>query len=246
VNPNTIIPNTMNPNARVETLEHGDRHAFLSRVATFALRDHVDNAAHPLPDPALADGLIPVGYRTLDANDLEASYIRNATAALLHVHRFPARVPPEEFLRTVIADEHIKKAVVSAEPLAQQVGRYLSALGVVVEPHGPSESVDADLGVTSPLVAIAATGSLVQNSTAEGGRGASLVPRLHLALLPVSRIVATTADVLSTFGAPGSAFGSMPANVTLISGPSRTGDIEMILTVGVHGPRKVFIALLDD
>jgi L-lactate dehydrogenase complex protein LldG len=242
----TEVTNTSTKAPTLDLLEHGDRHAFLARVATFALRDHVDNVAHPLPDATLADGLIPVGYRTLDAGDLEASYTQNATAALLQVHRFPVRVPPEEFLRALITQEQIAKAVVSAEPLAQQVGRYLEALGVAVHAHSPTSSVDADLGITSPRFGIAATGSLVQDSAAEGGRGASLVPRLHLALLPVSRLVATTADVLTTFGTQGSPFASMPANVTLISGPSRTGDIEMILTVGVHGPRKVFVVLLND
>ncbi len=226
-----------------EVREHGDRHAFLARVTTFSHRDHVENIAHPLPDAELADGLIPVGYRVLDANDLEGSYMRNATAALLNVQRFRAAVPPEEFLRALITGEGVKQAVVSETALATRVGRYLGSLGVTVSAHSAKAAVTADLGVTAPCMGVAATGSLVQDSTLEGGRGASLVPRIHLALLPISKLVATTADVLSGFGRRGPAL--MPANVALISGPSRTGDIEMILTVGVHGPHKVFVALLD-
>jgi L-lactate dehydrogenase complex protein LldG len=226
-----------------EVREHGDRHAFLARVSTYSHRDHVENIAHPLPSPDLADGLIPVGYRDLDVNDLVGSYMRNASATLINVQRFPASVPPEEYLRALIDNEGIKEAVVSEAALATQVGGYLRSLGVSVSAHSAKAAITADLGVTAPCMGIAATGSLVQDSTLEGGRGASLVPRLHLALLPISKLVGTTADVLSGFGRRGPAL--MPANVALISAPSRTGDIEMILTVGVHGPRKVFVALLD-
>ena len=59
-------------------------------------------------------------------------------------------------------------------------------------------------------------------------------------VLPASRIVATSADVLRSLG-DGRA---LPANLVLITGPSRSGDIEQIMTLGVHGPLAVEIALL--
>ena len=225
--------------------EHGDRTAFMARVRTLAGRPTDANVAHPLPaEPARIDGFVPIVYASLggrrDDATLVESYVRNATTALLDVRQVDGYGPSDEFLRALIADENVRRAVVSKAPAAMEFGARLARLGVEVVPYSRAAAVDADLGVSCPFAGIAATGSLVQDSTLEGGRGVSLVPRVHLALLPASKIVPTTAQVLRTLTGR---VGNMPANVVLISGPSRTGDIEMILTVGVHGPIKVIVAL---
>ncbi len=245
--------------------EYGDRHAFLARATTFAARDAAPNVAHPLPeDRAGADGFVPIGYRTLTAGlgALAGDFERNATAVLLDVVRCVGAGPTPQQLAAMIEEHNVRTAVVSREAAAIAVGAQLSSLGVDVADYTPSGAVTADLGVTSPRFGIAATGSLVQDSTLEGSRGASLVPRVHLAVLPADRIVATTADVLRAYRPPGTRMSlpaqqidrvhgqagqhersAMPTNITFITGPSRTGDIEMILTVGVHGPITVVIAL---
>ena len=225
-----------------EGVESGDRRAFLSRARANAQRDHLENTAHPLPSGSLADGLVPIGYRVLEAADLVGSFVRNATTALLEVHRIPSPLPSDEFLRALIETEGVRSVVTSTDPLAISVGDRLRELGCDVSRHTPQGAASADLGVTSPRWGIAATGSLVQDSSTEGGRAASLLPRKHLAILPTNRIVGTTADVLTTFKDRAD---GMPANVVLITGPSRTGDIEMILTIGVHGPVKVVVAVVD-
>ena len=227
---------------RVRGDEYGDRHAFLSRASTHGARDNVENHAHPLPDASLAAGLVPIGYKVLDVGDLVSSFVRNATAALLDVHRLAAPLPPDEFLRALIDSESIATVVTSSHPTAVAVGERMQSLGCEVGLYTPERGAAADLGITCPNWGIAATGSLVQDSSVEGGRGASLLPRKHLAIVTTDRIVGTTADVFSTFN---QRTAGMPANVVLISGPSRTGDIEMILTIGVHGPVKVIVAVVD-
>ncbi len=222
--------------------EFGDRHAFLARASTNASRSYVENLAHPLPPASSADGLVPIGYRSLEVVDLVGSYMRNAKAALLHAYRLTGPAPDDDFLRALIDAENVHKVVVSTEPRAVAIGQRLAGLGCAVETYSRAAAIDADLGVTSPAFGIAAIGSLVQDSSLEGSRGASLVPRVHLALLPTDRIVGTTADVLGTFASHPN---GMPANIVLISGPSRTGDIEMILTIGVHGPVKVIVCVVD-
>lgn len=222
--------------------ETGDRHGFLARAAAHASRSHGANLAHPMPPASIADGLVPIGYRSLDPADVVGSYIRNGKGALLDVHRHGAPLPDDNFLRALIEAERIRKVVVSNEVLAVLVGERLATLGCAVESYSREAAIDADLGVTCPRWGIAATGSLVQDSSLEGSRGASLVPRVHLAILPTDRIVSTTADVLSNFATRAD---EMPANIVLISGPSRTGDIEMILTIGVHGPVKVIVCVVD-
>lgn len=221
--------------------EHGDRHAFLARAFTRNSRPTTPNIAHPLPpEGQTVDGFVQISYTTIDQADLVGSFVQGATAALLEPECFEGLVS-DQYLASKIESDDIRTAVVSKAPRAIRVGAQLSRLGVDVVPYSRHAAIPADLGVTSPVFAIAATGSLVQDSAVDGARGGSLVPRLHLAVLGTSAIVATTADVLRTFRSRG--IGKMPANVVLISGPSRTGDIEMILTVGVHGPTKVFVAL---
>lgn len=220
--------------------EHGSRSAFLARARGFAARGTGDNIAHPLP-PAGEDasGHVPIAYRLLDDADLVGSFERNAMATLLNIHRVGPAVS-DEFLSALMIDAGISTAVVSAEPLAQEVGRQLTRLGVDVRAYDREAAAEADLGVTAPFAAVAGTGSLVQDSTLEGARGVSLLPRLHLAVLPATRIVATTADVLVPLST-----NPPPANLVFITGPSRTGDIEMILTVGVHGPIAVHVCVLE-
>jgi len=85
-----------------------------------------------------------------------------------------------------------------------------------------------------------ATRAVVQDSHVVGGRSVSLLPPVHLCVLPADRIVPTSAEVLRGLG-DGRV---LPSNLVLITGPSRSGDIEQIMALGVHGPLVVEIALL--
>lgn len=97
----------------------------------------------------------------------------------------------------------------------------------------------ADLGVTGAVCGIALTGTIVVDSSRAGGRLASLLPPLHLALLPIDAMVADAGEVLRALPAR-----RLPSNLVFVTGPSKSADTELVLTVGVHGPRKVVVALL--
>lgn len=70
----------------------------------------------------------------------------------------------------------------------------------------------------------------------------SLLPKVHFAVLPADRIVATLGDALAAARGAG---GAPPRALTLITGPSRTADIELTLVVGVHGPKELHVLLVD-
>ena len=78
----------------------------------------------------------------------------------------------------------------------------------------------------------AATGSLVFRAGVAGEPVVSLLPRVHLCVAPVDRLVAGTGEV---FG-PLTGHPARRRRTWCVTGPSRTGDIEQLLTVGVHGP----------
>jgi len=95
-------------------------------------------------------------------------------------------------------------------------------------------------GVTGALCGIAETGSVVLVSGAGQTLTASLLPEIHIVLLKTSRLVSTVADALCKPEVRQAAAG------VLITGPSRTGDIEMSHTIGVHGPGELHVFLIDE
>src|SRR5690606_29883473 len=115
--------------------------------------------------------------------------------------------------------------------------------GVAVEPFTVEAAARAALGVTGAAAAVAATGSVVLDSRRAGGRTASLLPPVHLCVVQVAALHPTPADVLRHLGDPG---GGLPPSLVLVTGPSRTGDIEQLLTLGAHGPTALHVVLVLD
>ncbi len=104
--------------------------------------------------------------------------------------------------------------------------------------HAPS----AGAGVTGVNFALEDTGSLVLDSTAESLRLATTLPERHFALLDPRKIVA---DSLAAVPYLRGFHERTPRNyLAYITGPSRTADIERVLTIGVHGPRELHVLLL--
>jgi L-lactate dehydrogenase complex protein LldF len=95
-------------------------------------------------------------------------------------------------------------------------------------------------GVTGTLCGIADTGSVVLVSGAGQTLTASLLPEIHVALLKTSAIRASLPQVLNLWEVREAAAG------VIVTGPSRTGDIEMTHTIGVHGPGEIHVFLIDD
>jgi L-lactate dehydrogenase complex protein LldG len=96
--------------------------------------------------------------------------------------------------------------------------------------------------LTSTLGAIAATGSLILWPTVDEPRLMSLVPPVHFALLKASEVHNNLYEVVQQFGwAQG-----MPTNALLVSGPSKTADIEQVLAYGAHGPKDLVVLILKD
>ena len=98
----------------------------------------------------------------------------------------------------------------------------------------------AGLGITGAEAGFAESGSIVLRSGPGRPRMASLIPLVHVAVLRSDRIFRSTSHWMAAEGATTNG----QANVIFITGPSKTGDIEMILTLGVHGPRYLYVVLI--
>jgi L-lactate dehydrogenase complex protein LldG len=100
---------------------------------------------------------------------------------------------------------------------------------------------DDRLGITGIFCAIAETGTLVVVSGADTPTATTLLPETHVAVVPRERIVDTMEDAFALIRAER---GPVPRAINLISGPSRTGDIEQTIVLGAHGPFRVHILVV--
>jgi L-lactate dehydrogenase complex protein LldG len=124
--------------------------------------------------------------------------------------------------------------------------RGATRLDTLVHPDQARRDLDyrrldaAIVGITGAHAALADTGSVVLVHGSGRARLASLLPPVHIALVPVARLYATLGEL---FVAEPSIL-QQAANVVFVTGPSRTADIEMTLTRGVHGPRLVHVVFV--
>ena len=132
---------------------------------------------------------------------------------------------------------------------------YLKSLGVKESLEGmglraaPAEDktgiAGSDVGITEADYAIADTGSLVLLSAPEKPRGVSLIPPVHLAIVKKENTLSNIGvlfDILNKLHKP---LEAIPACTTFITGPSRTADIELNLTLGVHGPKELHVLIVS-
>jgi len=131
-------------------------------------------------------------------------------------------------------------------PSLQRAGlaERLQAAGVnVIDGADRTQAPWAVAGLTGANFAIAATGTVVLESTAEDLRLATTLPPVHFVILDPGKIVADSkaaVPLLRRFHE------QLPqAYLAYITGPSRTADIERVLTIGVHGPKELHILLCE-
>ena len=169
-----------------------------------------------------------------------------AEAVSAEVHRFAGK---EEALAFVLA--FLKEAGVSDAPQCGAVwsaGSFLDWAGtdkLRAEVPGLSFEVSregsaaARVGLSQMDWAIAGTGTLVQDATAVETRLVSTLPPIHVAIIGGDRILEDMGSVLERLRPDQLNY------ISFISGPSRTADIERVLTIGVHGPGRLVIVVID-
>lgn len=100
---------------------------------------------------------------------------------------------------------------------------------------------DSDIGITSAFCLLADTGTIVLRADPNESRLVSLLPPVHIAVVPQVRLLTNLDEMLSMLPRPVDDSSAM----VLITGPSRTADIEQYLVRGVHGPRTVHVILVQ-
>jgi L-lactate dehydrogenase complex protein LldG len=154
-------------------------------------------------------------------------------------------------LQAILKDRNLKSLLYAPETPA---GRELSAAWPTDRPDLPplctwkgriedfkDELFQIDAAVTATIGAIAETGAIVLWPDDKEPRLMSLVPPVHIAVLEADKIYNSFCEIIQADNWPD----HMPTNALLISGPSKTADIEMTLAFGVHGPRELIVLIID-
>jgi len=107
--------------------------------------------------------------------------------------------------------------------------------------------VRADVGVSGANVVAANTGSLIIIENEGNARLSTGLPRVHVAIVGVEKVVPTFQEAMKVAEVTWRyATGPSPSYINIISGPSKTADIEKTITYGVHGPRELHVIFLDN
>ena len=143
-------------------------------------------------------------------------------------------------LKNLVEEQNIHKATVWETAHLRQLGvtEILHSLGVELIPPNADkhEMAQCDLGITEADFLLPETGTLVLCSSAERPRAVSLLPRIHLAIVRPEML---RADMHQVF-----AEAKDHHYLVFITGPSRTADIELTVTLGVHGPKNLYVWMM--
>jgi len=105
-----------------------------------------------------------------------------------------------------------------------------------------AELESCDAGITECDALVAQTGSVLVTSRSAGGRALSVLPPHHVVLARREQLLSDLPEAFSLLKAKYAS--DYPSFISFITGPSRTGDIERILVLGAHGPKKLTILCL--
>jgi L-lactate dehydrogenase complex protein LldG len=210
--------------------------------------------------------------QTATLEGIRSSLAKSAPFEPLYQHLQPSPVssplPTPDFSTKEVADRFSKELaavggeihrVATEEQAAATVGSILREIGakrvaisdidlfgqsvpngieIIVNPSR-DELFAVEAGVSTAQLAIAETGTLVLRSSIETHRLVSLVPPIHICVLNSADIRPSMHMVLEEVS------NKIDPTITFITGPSRTSDIELTLAIGVHGPKRLIVVLID-
>lgn len=154
--------------------------------------------------------------------------------------RFVYCINPQELafqLSSLIQKQDWQK-IYCIEPSLQQ---QLSA--VVADRLVETGLKDCDVAITGCEFLVARTGSIVLSAGQQSGRNTSVYAPIHICIAYTHQLVTDVKDALTLI--KDKYQDKLPSLITFATGPSRTADIEKTLVVGVHGPREVYVFLVD-
>jgi L-lactate dehydrogenase complex protein LldG len=232
--------NSMNP--------RGDRDAVLARIAE-ALRDeaprHHEAPEKPAPAGLTApfrEWLPPVGKTR---KEQIALFAQQSEALRTEFRECASPEAAAKHIAKLASESGWKTIALHAGKLTDAVAGHLPETLVVLRVDGgyEKEALEAcDAGFTECEALVAQTGSVCVTGRSSGGRALSVLPPHHIVIASKEQFVIDLAAAYELLAQKYQ--GNYPSFISFITGPSRTGDIERILVLGAHGPKKLTVLLV--
>ena len=205
------------------------------------VRAALGTPSRALPPAPAGRGLFP----PLDAATLAAEFGKQLLAVSGVFHRAASVPEAREILRGIAEAAQAQQLGVASGATVRAVCESLPAR--LLGSHGDGHALqDLDIAVTGCDCLIARTGSVVLTARSAAGRASSVLPPVHVVVAGKNQLVADLADALQVLdGRYRSSAQGWPSMMTVITGPSRTADIEKTLVLGAHGPKQLHVVLLD-
>ncbi|MFZ5942781.1 MAG: LutC/YkgG family protein [Bacillota bacterium] len=180
------------------------------------------------------------------AEELFKSFKEKAEALTVKVVRVPSKEEAEKVIASELKSANAKLAVGVPLMLAdvQKIKEMAEAQGIDFSLELDRNLIEkADFGISEFDLGIAELGTIVQDADSVHKRMVSTLPPTHLALISTKTIVDTFSDALDVIE---KVYNGNPSNfLAFVTGPSKTADIERVLTIGVHGPGRLIIVCVD-
>ena len=208
------------------------REQILNEIRTALGRSAGDPIAEPPP--------VRLRIAEMDRDARVANLLARVEALAGKARRVATGEEAREYVGAVLGG---RSAAASNAPFLRECG-IVNLPGVESDVTGAEElralCARADVGITSADYALADTGSLVMISSLQEARLISLLPPVHIAVVPAERVLTGLDELFTILPDPAAQSSSM----VLITGPSRTADIEQILVRGVHGPGEIHVVVV--
>jgi len=222
-------------------MERGAREEILGR-----LRKAPRTTVEPRPE------MPPLRELSLDREEMVAIFTEKLTAEEGAVYRVGNGGAAVARLTEIAAEEKLERVMVSADEVVAPLDlpRWGEERGITVFTPGDFSDRDSfrdavfddvQAGITGADYAVAESGTLAIAHDARQPRLVSLAPVMHIALVPVERMVAVYEQAVEKIYGDG---GDIPSQVTFITGPSMTADIQGRPFKGMHGPRRLVVILI--
>lgn len=180
-----------------------------------------------------------------DQNSMRDEFLRQSTALKTEVYICKDIAEASALLRDIALQNEWKKAARHAGSLIDVVSERLPCVTLSMNEEVNVVDLEAcDAGITECEALVASSGSILVTSDSSGGRALSVLPPHHLVIAHVHQFVP---DLSAAFARLKKKYkADYPEFTSFITGPSRTGDIERILVLGAHGPRRLTVLLIQD
>ena len=221
---------------------------------TNQIRESILNRLKNVPPSELPQhpDLPPLSYLSMSNADLIEAFTRNITEQSAQVYRVRGPVELMETLGTVLNQDSLARIFLSEDELMNGFGvkSWAEQRGITVFKASDFKNKEeykeavftVDASFTAIDFAVAESGTLIIRHNEKNARLLSLAPLYHLALVPADRLVAVYESVLERCRTDG----ALPSQLTFITGPSMTADIQATPFRGMHGPRRLIVFLFDN